>query len=528
MVCLKRVLISVFIFQGIFAYAQSYKINFNSVKQTAGINYLKDSSIYVVGHELPGEIKSINKLEESFGDTSKYLVFLKSPEKKYPQNRYQEFAMIYDFISGTQPVIREFNYSDYTDLRISGNKIMYSEGLKYIARDIYTWKKCWKINNPVVAVRSDNKTAISYITETMSSEIHSVKAVNLETGNSIWVKPTDKDWVIRDAVSDDTSVVILGSKFLSSYNYANGKGWKIPVDNSFVVDAKYTGQDLLITAVGAISAAITGFGFYSYGTPETVYTTGSHILYDSGIIYFATSTKICSLDFRNLTTVWEKEVPYEETGMSSVFTDDSCLYVINYGFVASNKKMLNRGNPYLVVYDKINGDFKYVVSFGEKIKMITDYRANNGKVLISSENSLFLISLSDGNILAEKSKTSDEFSDYGRLISIRDLYIYDETARSFKLVQDIDFAVIGKSGKVYLLDDGLNIAGEYSKDSIVRDSYSDENMMLFKSGKDLYVTDLNGNVISELFNSSFQIIIDGRLFFSNNKTLFSVEVSDLL
>ena len=83
--------------------------------------------------------------------------------------------------------------------------------------------------------------------------------------------------------------------------------------------------------------------------------------------------------------------------------------------------------------------------------------------------------------MAEKSKTSDEFSDYGRLISIRDLYIYDETARSFKLVQDIDFAVIGKSGKVYLLDDGLNIAGEYSKDSIVRDSYSDENMMLFKS-----------------------------------------------
>ena len=71
---------------------------------------------------------------------------------------------------------------------------------------------------------------------------------------------------------------------IRSYYDANGKGWKIPVDNSFVVDAKYTGQDLLITAVGAISAAITGFGFYSYGTPETVYTTGSHILYDSGII----------------------------------------------------------------------------------------------------------------------------------------------------------------------------------------------------------------------------------------------------
>jgi hypothetical protein len=505
-------------------FSQPYKIRKGAVRQTVGYNHKSDSSIVLSGDEFPGEIIQLIKLD-STSTNSDYLVFIDTKKPHSVLNHNIELVMIYNFNENACRLVKEFSYSDVDLISIKDNMFMYFDGVKFVVRDLYSWKVLYKLNQPYLAFNTKNTKAFSYITETLSRELQSFKGVDVETGKTIWQKSVEDEKYVRGFCFSDSSAYIMGDDFVTSYGFDNGFGWKVPINNYLTTQYSYTLSDVGLSIVGMISGYFTGFYFYSLGTYTKVFTTGSNLYYDSGKLFFATADSIFCVNSSTGTRIWQNPLPKSGTRITRLLINEDKVYLVNMGFGGDASKKLEICPAYIAEYDRTTGKYLRSFSFEEENTYFRNFIINGHNLLFRSRTDFLLVSLDDMQIasslpISRPDESTVELSD--------DLFYFDDTLRLFKQIPDSFFIVDNCDGYVQVYDNSLSLTDDLKKDNVTKAVEIHNDFTIFQTGNDIHIVNKSGEMIASFYKSEFIMLSGNQLYIRNVKTVFSASIESLL
>jgi outer membrane protein assembly factor BamB len=506
-----------FLFEA-YAYSQESKIHYYSGYQTVGYNYSSEQQILAKSHTIPGEIVSIYELSEK----GNYACFIKGTKSSSSSAMAKEFIMIYNFLQDTCIMIKEYSFSSISDYCLVNDNLNYRLNRKYYSKNLYTWKNNWKLNAPVIAVGKEKKLGLSYICETFSSEIHSLKGVSLETGKTTWVKPVRSSWLIRDIIENDSVVFLLTDEFLGAYSFDNGEVWNTPIDIKIIKGYSYTAEDAAISALGVLTGVFTGFYFVSLGTPEQILLSGSNLFFSSNTIFYADANSVKAIDTESGKIKWEYLLTEDFVGMSKILEYDEKIILINYGFSKSGRKIFRNSKSSLIFIDKNNGDLIKELKIEHLGKYVVETIVREGVIYIKTDSHFLTVSLSENEILS--SKTILETKAYNKFINKTRLYYYSLSENTFSCLKEGVVLIESDNAFTYFCDSFLNVQDSILSADLFEPVYVDYDWMFFQYADDIYVTDLSGDVIMRFANVDFQIFINNRLYFTNNRKMFFVEI----
>ncbi len=80
----------------------------------------------------------------------------------------------------------------------------------------------------------------------------------------------------------------------------------------------------------------------------------SNVWMDSASYYFASREKLARLDTK-LRPIWTSEISKKKSSKSSIFVQDSLVYMINFGFAIAGNRTTVFGNPFIAAFNKESG-----------------------------------------------------------------------------------------------------------------------------------------------------------------------------
>lgn len=506
---------------------QKSLIRYNAIKQTIGFNYATDQGITVSGHTFPGHIKgySIDKLG---------LDFIVTSEKELRDdiaplaNRF----ICFDFDSCQDLWHTIPFYGEHVSFELNDDNIIVWDGEKCHTYNTKTNKKQWKINSPILYYDTITNTGISYIFETYTNSITAIKNVDLETGKTIWRKNVGVEKLMEKFAIHNDTLLFAFNTTLYGLDINSGQGWDMNLycDLKIMKDWSYSMEDVLVSAIGLVSGYFTGYFLISLGSIEAgyIYNTTSNILIDDNEFYYATEKEFFCSNYSGIRK-WKKQLPKDTTGHTEIFLRDSIAYLTNMAYASIANLNISYGQPYLASYNKNTGVeyyFKHLADYGD---YILDMRIYEDEILILLKNSIKLVSLIDGEIIkeyyvpvnSENTFTGFNEFEYYKIQSVKPLQITRPN-----ILGSIE--LIDNSGNIYLFDHNLKLIED---ESLVKSIFPSCNIgpyYIFEYESSIFAIDIRTEeTICEIYNSTNPLLTKDFLYFTQDDTLFKLELDDI-
>ncbi|MDD3860690.1 MAG: hypothetical protein PHW83_10855, partial [Bacteroidales bacterium] len=364
---------------------------------------------------------------------------------------------------------------------------------------------------------------LSYICEDFSSMIHSIKSVNIKTGKTIWAQSVHKSGMIRDIINNDSVVHILTDKFIGSYSFEKGEIWYIPIELKVIDRYSYTEEDLAISALGTFTGIFTGFYFYSLGSVEHIFVSGSNLHYSSNMIFYADSQSLKAINAETGAIIWEKILPEHFVGMSQIIEHDGKIIVVNTSVYKKGNKILRNSKPGVIAVDKNKGDIISELGFENYGKSIVEIKHQEDLLYIKTDSHYLSVSLNSIELLSAKS--FNQINEHNSFENKDNFYTYSLSDNAFTKQIEHSIVISSENAYSYFCDPYLNVLDSIYSADFTKPVYRNDQEMIFQYKDDVYFTNSTGEVIMRFPKAQFVVFINDRLYFTHNRSLFHVDIN---
>ena len=309
-------------------------------------------------------------------------------------------------------------------------------------------KSSFDTKHQVYFVSQKNNIALGYKTDLYKADYY-LEGINLTNGNKLWKTKIPRNFGWNDVLYLNDTTLLIASDGLHSVNLMNGESWHYA---AITGQKNYNaGKNLRNVGMGLLQVLI-GFGSYYVGE-NLLYNVNSNVLIDNEFIYFASMEQIAKIDKNSGNIIWTNKFPKKEASKSMLFEKDNLIIMINQGVANFDNTTIPYGKPFVAVFDKETGEYKYSYYTKEQISdfdILSNFAdnkvftTNDNNVFFSLENKFYI--LTDENIF-----NLDKILNINRTKKYDNLYIFYAEIGENKL--------IGNATKTFIIDkNGIKLA----------------------------------------------------------------------
>ncbi|MDP4291142.1 MAG: PQQ-binding-like beta-propeller repeat protein [Bacteroidota bacterium] len=354
----------------------------------------------------------------------------------------------------------------------------------------------WGIKNKIHFIDGKQNIGIGYRTALFSKE-NALDGINLQTGEVVWSRELSNYWGWNGVFYLNDSVILIASQGLHAINLKDGKGWDY--------DAKSVNM--------GFSAVVTN-----------IY---SNLLADSSSIYQASKENIARLDHQG-NVMWSQSLPNDMTSNSSIFINDSLIYMINKGSGYNGFKTISYGKPFLAAFNLKTGNSKFFSTIEGKKQQIKDFKITKDTAVIVFKDKISKYSLIDGSLIAEKTFQLDSLTELGFFVG-RKVYIKtDSTYKSLAAIDSTQHYLWTESGKIITVNKNLEVVNQIDPKQIYVFFLKNKDYRFIARDNETIVLDKDDKIVAELQISSNAILLGTKLYDVQKQTFIEINVDELI
>jgi hypothetical protein len=523
------------------AFCQKNKLHVINAEKILGKNLLNGSEIKGTEFVFP------DKIHELFFEPETNFATVQLKGKKNSGNILQ-YDLKNKVILWSKPI-----YYDTDELLKFDNLLILNEYNEASVIDNHTGEKLSKVMNYIYFANPKYNIGFAYLYLPSGDGYYTndFMGIDLVKRKLLWKRNINRKYGWNDYFYLNDSTLMVVASGLHTINIKTGEGW----DYSTVTGEGEANQDLgmafgffggmiggLLGAVigAAIGNAVDGGGI----TRDLV----SNTLMSGAFIYFASKEKLVKIHEESGNIVWENSFPKDLASKSSLFMDDSVVYMVNYGYAIQNNRKVNYGKTFISAFDKLTGKEKYfsktnneelqtkekyLFKTNKENDPIIDYKQIDNEIYLLFPNLIAKYSLETGNLISEKifpQKDIDRFTNFADdKVFLLAKYPNSDLQYFFNLSQitSTELHIHTNQEKIVSIDSELNVTNTIGYYSFGINSLCSSNYKFITKDDKTFVIDYQGLIIAELDVTSNAFIIGNTIYEKRENSFIAISLKNL-
>lgn len=515
---MRKIVLGLLLLISLTGFSQKNQINVLSNEKTLGKSLIDSSEIKGLEYVFP------ERIHETFIDTTNgfLTVQLRGLRKeKWLSNT----GNIIQYDIKNQKVLwsKKIAYQS-SNLQQFSNTMIYTVANKSYCLDIITGNELWEVKNNIYFVDPIDNIGIGYKFKSSTGYSNELEGIDLKNGNVLWKRDLNREYGWNDVFYTNDSTMIVVAAGLHSIDIKTGKGWDY---NTITGKKDYTGT-AAANAVGVGLGLLTGTFVMSTGH-DLVRDLVSNTITDSSSIYLASKEQLVKIDKQSGETIWKFPFSNDLASKSSIFMNDSVIFMINKGMAFMGYRQLDFGKPFFAAFDRQTGKQKYLSLINVKDDPILSYQIQNREIFLVFKNRISKYSMETGNLIAEKDFPKDNVGELKYFVG-NQVFITNQNGDLMSLPQSdsTKVFVFTSQGKTLSIDSELNISKTIEYDSLSIYYLRTKNLKFIAKDKKTLVINNTGQRIAEIDATSSAFLIGNTLYDTQDESFVTIDLSEMI
>jgi len=402
--------------------------------------------------------------------------------------------------------------------------MIYTVANKSYCLDINTGNELWEVKSNIYFVDPIDNIGIGYKFKSSTGYSNELEGIDLKNGNVVWKRELNREYGWNDLFYINDSTMIVVAAGLHAINIKTGKGW----DYNTITGKKDYTATAAANAVGVGLGLLTGAFVISTGH-DLVRDLVSNTITDSSNIYFASKEQLVKVDKQSGETVWKYPFSSDLASKSSIFMNDSVIFMINKGMAFMGYRQLDFGKPFFAAFDRQSGKPKFLSLINVKDDPILSFQIKDREIFLVFKNRIAKYSMENGNLITEKDFPKDDAGELKYFVG-NQAFMTDKNGDLMSIPQSdsTKVFVFTSLGKTLSIDSELNISKtiEYADLSIYY--LRTKDFKFIAKDKVTLIIDNKGKRIAEINAGSKAFMIGNNLYDKQDKSFVKIDLSKMI
>jgi len=516
---MRTLLVIVLLFITSISFSQKNKFKVNTTNTILGKNLITNSDIYGIKYNFS------ERVHKTYLDTiSDFLtVQLRGVSKNGKWLDNKGTILQYD-LKNKKPLWTKKIMYQANSLQQFSNTIIFTKMNKSFCLNTFTGNELWQVKNDVYYVDPKNNIGIGYNSKNSSSYSNKLEGIDLKNGNVIWEKELNREYGWNGVYHTNDSTIIVVAAGLHAINTKNGKGWDY---NTTTGKKNYT-VPVGANVVGAVAGLLTGTIVTSVGH-NLVRDVISNTLIDSSFIYFSSKEQLAKVGKLTGKVVWKYPFAKDLASKSSIFLNDSLVFLINRGIAYMGYRQLSFGKPFIAAFDKQTGKKKFLTLTKDKNDPILSYKIFNNDIYLVFKNHLAKYSKDTGELIKDKVYSKDSIGELRYFVG-NQVFIKNKNDYFVSLNKSYKnkIFIFTSLGKILSIDNQLNIINKLDYKNLSIDYLHVKNYKFIAKNNKTLIINNRGKTVAEIKATSKAYLIKNTLYDKQNDNFIAIDLKDIL
>ena len=415
-----------------------------------------------------------------------------------------------------------------SNLQQFSNMMIYTVGNKSFCLDVNTGNERWEIKNNIYFVDPIDNIGIGYKFKSLTHS-NELEGIDLRNGNILWKRDLNREYGWNDVFYINDSTIIVVAAGLHAINIKTGKGWDY---NTITGEKDYTGTAAK-NAIGVAAGLLTGTFAISTGY-DLIRNLVSNTIIDSTNIYIASKEQIAKIDKHTGEIVWKFPFPDSFASKSSIFMNDSVIFVINKGMAYMGYRQLNFGTPFFAAFNRQTSEQIFLSTILVKNDPILSFDVLNEEVFLIFKNRIMKYSMEEGFKEAgfrieEKEFPKDNFGELKYFVG-NQAFITSQNGDLLSLHQSdsTNVFVYTSQGKILSIDKELNITKTLDSEDLSIYYQRTKDFKFIAKDKNTFIVNNDGKKIAEIGTTSKAFLIGNTLYDTQDKSFIAIDLEIII
>lgn len=404
------------------------------------------------------------------------------------------------------------------------NTMIFTVANKSSCLDISTGNETWQVKNHIYYVDPIDNIGIGYRFKNSTGYTNELEGINLKNGKVIWKRDLNREFGWNDIFYTNDSTMIIVAAGLHSININNGKGWDY---NTVTGKKDYTGT-VAKNAVGIAAGLLTGTFVTSTGH-NLVRDVVSNSLVDSSFIYLASKEQLSKIDKETGNIAWKYPLPNGLSSKSSIFMNDSLVFMVNKGYAFMGQRQLNFGKPFIAAFDRETGKQKYLAIINVNKDPILGFKLLNDEMYLVFKNRIEKYSTETGNQILEKEFLDENYGDLKYFVGDQ-VFVANENDDLVSLPQSdtSKLFVFTNKGKTLSVDTQLNVTNTIEYENLSISYLQTADYKFIANDNQSLIINAKGKRVAEIEATTNAFLIGETLYDKRDKSFISVDLKGII
>lgn len=411
-----------------------------------------------------------------------------------------------------------------SSLQQFNNTMIFTVANKSNCLDIKTGDEIWKVKNNIYYVDPIENIGIGYRFKGSTGYSSELEGIDLKNGNIIWKRNLNRAYGWNDIYYTNDSTMIVVAAGLHAININNGEGWDY---NTITGKKDYTGT-AAANALGAAAGILTGTFFMSTGH-NLVRDLVSNSLVDSSFIYFASKEQLAKIDKQTGKIAWKYPFPKDMASKSSIFMNDSVVFMVNKGFAFMGYRQLDFGKPFIAAFDRETGKQLYFALINQNNDPILGFKLSQEELYLVFKNRMVKYSIQTGNQILQKEFPEDKFGDLENFVG-NHVFVTNENEELISLPQSDTSKVFvyTNQSKIVSIDHQLNVTNTIDFDALSIYYLRTADYKFIAKDNQTVIINADGKRIAEIEATTNAFLINDTLFDHKDDRFISIDLNQVI
>ncbi|MGV8138144.1 MAG: PQQ-binding-like beta-propeller repeat protein [Mangrovibacterium sp.] len=516
---MRKIILGLSLLITITGFSQSNQIQVLSNEKTLGKSLIDSSDIKGFEYVFP------DRIHETFLDTT--TGFLTAQLRGLSKNGkwLNNTGNIVQYDIKNQKVLwsKKIAYQS-SSLQQFSKTMIYTVANKSFCLDIDTGDELWEVKNNIYFVDPVDNIGVGYKFKSSTGYSNELEGIDLKNGNVVWKRVLNREYGWNDIFYTNDSTLIVVAAGLHAINVKTGKGWDY---NTITGKKDYKGT-AAANAVGVGLGLLTGTFVMSTGH-DLVRDLVSNTITDSSNIYFASKEQLIKIDKQSGEIIWKFPFSNDLASKSSIFMNDSVIFMINKGMAFMGYTQLDFGKPFFAAFDRQSGKQIFLSLIDLKDDPILSYQIQNREIFFAFKNRIAKYSMETGNMITEKEFPKDNFGELKYFVG-NQVFIKNQSGDLLSLPQSdsTKVFVFTSQSKILSIDSELNISKTIEYDDLSIYYLRTKDFKFIAKDKKTLIINNTGQRIAEIDATSDAFMIGNTLYDTQDKNLITIDLREII
>jgi hypothetical protein len=516
---MKKIVLSLFLLMVVTGFSQKNQIQVLCKERIVGKSLIDSSDIKGFEYAFP------DRIHETFLDTTTGFLSVQlrglSKNGKWLNNSGN--MVQYDLKTKRVLWSKMMAYQMSTVQQFS-NTMIYTVGNKSSCLNVNTGNELWEVKNNLYLVDPNKKIGIGYKFKGSTGYSNDLEGLDLTNGDVIWNRELNREYGWNDVFYTNDSTIIVVAAGLHAINLKTGMGW----DYHTITGKKDYTEATALNAVGLAAGLLTGNFVMSTGH-NLVRDLVSNSIINPTSIYFASREQLVKLNKQSGEIEWCAKFPSGLASKSTIFMNDSILFMVNKGMAFMGNRQLHFGKPFLAAFNKRTGEKVFFSLINAKEDPILNFQELDKEIFLVFKNRVQKYSLETGTMIAEKEFPKEEFGELKYFVGDQ-VYVKTQGGDLANLTQSdsTKLFLFTNQGKTLSIDRDLNITKTILYQDLCLYYWRTKDYKLFAKDRKTLIVNNAGKTIAEIEATSNAFVIGKTLYDTQGSTFVTMELGDLM